>query len=79
VIQGGYADTQDYLRALITADTDDASEVAGPPHLTFDTKAALEALLLEGMQSGDSKPITSSDWQAKRSALADKHTKSGSR
>jgi len=50
----GYSTTSEYFRALVREDQKRAA------------KAALDALLLEGIQSGESTPMTQEDWEELR-------------
>ncbi len=73
-VQGGYADEQDYLRALIAADTDEGLPVS--PTLVFHDKSELEKLLVEGLHSGDSGEISSGDWVEMRQSLRERFSNS---
>jgi antitoxin ParD1/3/4 len=77
-IQGGFADTQEYVRALIAADAAQLSRPVAPEHLTVGTKSDLEKMLIEGLESGDSSEITASEWDEKRRKLKERYSKRGS-
>jgi antitoxin ParD1/3/4 len=55
ITSGHYANPSDYMQALIQADQAQ--------------KAHLEALLLEGLNSGPSTPMTSDDWAYIRATM----------
>ena len=57
----GYSTPSEYIRELIR---DDRKRQA---------KEKLEAALLEGLNSGPAKPITSATWAQKRSSLRQRH------
>jgi Arc/MetJ-type ribon-helix-helix transcriptional regulator len=78
-LEGGYADAQDYVRALIEADTNGTAAVGAPEHVTFQNKADLERLLIEGINSGDSREITPAEWDEKRRKLRERYAKPESR
>jgi len=54
---GGYGTVSEYIRDLIRQDRQSKSQ------------EKLETLLLEGLDSGDSTPMTSEDWNAVRDAV----------
>ncbi|MBW4663389.1 MAG: type II toxin-antitoxin system ParD family antitoxin [Chroococcus sp. CMT-3BRIN-NPC107] len=62
VASGGYSTASEYFRQLVRADQ------------KRQAKERLEALLLEGLESGTATPMTDKDWrdisQAVRSAVA---------
>jgi Arc/MetJ-type ribon-helix-helix transcriptional regulator len=76
--QGGYADAQDYVRALIEADANELAGNGAPEHLTFHNKSELEKLLVQGIKSGDSREISAAEWDEKRRKLRERHSKRGS-
>jgi antitoxin ParD1/3/4 len=54
VVQGGYSTASEYVRALIRDDQKRKAE------------ERLEALLLQGLDSGDAKEMTKKEWEALR-------------
>jgi antitoxin ParD1/3/4 len=54
VVQGGYGTASEYVRALIRDDQKRKAE------------ERLEALLLQGLDSGDAKEMTKKEWAAMR-------------
>jgi antitoxin ParD1/3/4 len=76
-VQGGFADPQEYVRALIVADAAQLPRTLAPEHLTIGTKSDLEKLLLEGLESGESAEITASEWDEKRQKLKDRYSNRG--
>ena len=66
VKEGGYDTPSDYIGELVREDQQRKAE------------AKLEALLLEGINSGESIEGTPEYWEQKRSALIDQHNKSTS-
>ena len=61
VAEGGYSSASEYIRDLIRADQKRKAE------------EKLEALLLEGLNSGEPIEITESFWDEKRRQLSDRH------
>jgi antitoxin ParD1/3/4 len=57
VDEGGYGNTSEYLRELIRQDKDTQRRQA---------QARLEALLLEGIQSGPAEPLADDEWEGIR-------------
>lgn len=58
VASGGYSTASEYFRQLIRADQ------------KRQANERLEALLLEGLESGTATPMSDKDWQEVRSAVA---------
>jgi antitoxin ParD1/3/4 len=54
IAEGSFSDPSDYVRSLIRADMERLDE-------------ELEALLLEGIDSGPAEPMTEKDWEHIRS------------
>jgi antitoxin ParD1/3/4 len=63
VSKGGFSTPSEYIRALLREDQKRRAE------------EKLEALLLEGLNSGDPIEITSEYWEKKRNELIERHTK----
>jgi antitoxin ParD1/3/4 len=63
VSAGGYSTPSEYLRELVRQDQKQRAE------------DKLEALLLEGLNSGKPIEITAEYWENKRRQLIDRHTK----
>lgn len=61
VAQGGFNNVSEYMRELVLADQ-------RKKELT-----ALEAEVLKGLDSGESTPMTASDWEEIRSNLRSRH------
>jgi antitoxin ParD1/3/4 len=61
VSTGGYSTPSEYLRELVRRDQRQRAE------------EKLEALLLEGLQSGEPIEITAEYWETKRLQLIDRH------
>jgi antitoxin ParD1/3/4 len=59
--KGGYGTTDEYLRALIR----EAQR--------REAKAKLEALLLQGLDSGEPTPMTDEDWDEMRRQYDERH------
>lgn len=64
VAQGGYSTASEYVRQLIREDQKRAAQ------------ERLEALLMEGINSGPSKEMTSGDWEELRSRVWQRHAES---
>jgi antitoxin ParD1/3/4 len=62
VSQGGYATPSDYIRQLVS---EDQKRVAGN---------RLESLVLEGLDSGEAKELTSQDWDELKRRVWNRHT-----
>ncbi len=60
VASGGYSTTSEYIRQLIRQDSQQKAE------------KQLEQLLLEGLNSGETTPMTGKDWAEIRQAVTDK-------
>jgi antitoxin ParD1/3/4 len=60
VTQGGYSSTSEYIRDLIRADQ------------KRKTEERIDALLLEGLDSGDPIPVTQEYWDEKKRKLAER-------
>lgn len=58
VASGGYSTASEYFRQLVRADQ------------KRQANERLEALLLEGLESGTATPMSDKDWQEVRSAVA---------
>ena len=63
VAEGRYPTPEEYIQQLIR---DDARRQAGEK---------IDALLIEGLNSGESLPITAEYWEAKDQQLAERHGK----
>lgn len=63
VAAGGYSTPSEYLRELLRQDQKQRAE------------QKLEALLLEGLNSGDPIEITPEYWERKRTQLVERHNK----
>jgi antitoxin ParD1/3/4 len=63
VAEGGYSTPSEYLRELLREDQKRRAE------------ERLEALLFEGLQSGEPIQITAEYWEKKRRDLIERHTK----
>ena len=61
---GGYSTPSEYVRALLREDRKRKAE------------QDLEALLLEGLDSGEAIPVQSAYWKKKQRKLPPRHTKS---
>ena len=60
VAEGGYSTTSEYFRELVRERQKQKSQ------------EKLEALLLEGLQSGDSTPMTKNDWEDLRREIRER-------
>lgn len=60
VTEGGYSSVSEYIRDLIRADQKRRVE------------ERVDALLLEGLESGQPIPVTPEYWEAKKQRLADR-------
>ena len=65
VQDGGYSTPSEYVRALLREDQKRKAE------------QKLEALLLEGLNSGEAMGTSPAYWKKKRQKLAERHRKSG--
>ena len=63
VANGGYSSVSEYIRQLIRSDEKQ------------NARAALESEILQGLQSGDSTPMTDQDWQEIRSEVRRRHAR----
>jgi antitoxin ParD1/3/4 len=63
VAEGGYSSASEYIRELIRADQKRKAE------------EKLEALLLEGLNSGEPIEVTEAFWNEKRRQLLERHRK----
>ena len=63
VAKGGYSSVSEYVRDLIR--TDQKEKI----------RAALEAEVLKGLNSGDSTPMTDQDWQQIRGEIRERHAR----
>jgi antitoxin ParD1/3/4 len=63
VAEGGYSSASEYIRDLIRADQKRKAE------------EKLEALLLEGLNSGEPIEVTEAFWNEKRRQLLERHRK----
>ena len=61
VVEGGYSSVSEYIRELIRADQKRKAE------------EKLEALLLEGLNSGEPIEVTEAFWHEKRRQLLERH------
>ena len=60
VAEGGYSSVSEYVRELIRADQKRKAE------------ERIDALLLEGLASGESLPVTSEYWETKKRRLTER-------
>ena len=67
ISSGGYGDASEYLRRLIREDQRKAE------------RERIDALLLEGIKSGKSTPLTSKDWKTLRQSLRKRMAKAKAR
>lgn len=67
VKSGGYGTASEYIRELIRQDQKRAAE------------EKLEALLLEGLDSGEPIEVTPEYWERKRRELIERHTRKAKR
>lgn len=63
VASGEFADADAYIRSLVEADRD----------LQIEMTPELEQLLLEGLNSGPARSVSSEEWQAKLDRLHERH------
>lgn len=61
VAEGGYGSVSEYVRALIRTEQDRR------------VQEALEVEILEGLNSGESTPMTPEDWQNIRREVRERH------
>ena len=64
VAQGGYSTASEYIRQLVRDDQ------------TRATQQRLEALLMEGIESGPSHEMTAEDWEELRRRVWQRHAES---
>jgi antitoxin ParD1/3/4 len=64
VAQGGYSTASEYIRQLVRDDQ------------TRATQQRLEALLMEGIESGPSREMTAEDWEELRRRVWQRHAES---
>jgi antitoxin ParD1/3/4 len=65
IAQGGYSTASEYIRQLVRDDQKRAAQ------------ERLEALLLEGIESGPSREMTAEDWDELRRRVWQRHAESG--
>jgi antitoxin ParD1/3/4 len=65
VTQGGYSTASEYIRQLVRDDQKRAAQ------------QRLEALLMEGLESGPSHEMTAEDWDELRRRVWQRHAESG--
>ena len=65
VTQGGYSTASEYIRQLVRDDQKRAAQ------------ERLESLLMEGIESGPSREMTSEDWSELRRRVWQRHAESG--
>jgi antitoxin ParD1/3/4 len=63
VEKGGYSSVSEYIRELIRADQKEKAQ------------RALEAEIVQGLQSGESVPMTREDWASVREEVRKRHAK----
>lgn len=63
VAAGAYSSVSEYIRDLIRTDQREKA------------RGALESEILKGLRSGDSSPMTRSDWEEIRSEIRRRHSK----
>lgn len=66
IAQGGYSTASEYVRELIRDDQKRAAQ------------ERLEALLIEGIESGPAREMTAGDWQELRRRVWQRHAEGGS-
>jgi hypothetical protein len=71
--ESGHASLEDYVEALIRADTMTETEAGAPSEVTVRTREELEAKLLEGLQSPAAE-MTPADWQEMRRQFLRRHS-----
>ena len=67
VAQGGYSTASEYIRQLVREDQKRAAQ------------ERLEALLMEGIESGPSREMTAEDWEELRRRVWQRHAESGAK
>ena len=67
VAQGGYSTASEYIRQLVREDQKHAAQ------------QRLEALLLEGLDSGPSREMTRDDWEELRRRVWQRNAESGAK
>jgi antitoxin ParD1/3/4 len=67
VAGGGYSTASEYIRQLVREDQKRAAQ------------ERLETLLMEGIESGPAKEMTSADWDELRRRVWQRHAESGSK
>ena len=65
VAQGGYSTASEYIRQLVREDQKRAAQ------------ERLELLLMEGIESGPSREMTSGDWEELKRRVWQRHAESG--
>ena len=65
VAQSGYSTASEYIRQLVREDQKRAAQ------------ERLEALLMEGIESGPSREMTAEDWEELRRRVWQRHAESG--
>jgi antitoxin ParD1/3/4 len=72
--EAGYKTVEEYIQALLRYDADppdtDEEDHPFPPHLHFNTGEELEALLIEGENSGPATEWDEADWESMRQEVA---------
>ena len=63
VARGGYSSVSEYIRELIRSDEKGKA------------RDALESEILQGLQSGDSSPMTDQDWREIRGEIRKRHAR----
>jgi antitoxin ParD1/3/4 len=74
----GFPSVDAYVLDLIRFDTPEEDEVydlPGPPHLTPRNRAELEAMLDEGMNSGNPIVVDDAFWEERKRVLAERMAK----
>jgi antitoxin ParD1/3/4 len=67
IAQGGYSTASEYVRQLVREDQKRAAQ------------ERLEALLIDGLDSGPSHEMTKNDWEELRRRVWQRHVESGSK
>jgi antitoxin ParD1/3/4 len=67
IAQSGYSTASEYIRQLVREDQKRAAQ------------ERLEALLMEGLDSGPSREMTKEDWEDLRRRVWQRHAESGSK
>ena|SRR5947199_7622480 len=71
--EAGHVTIEQYVEALVLADVGPSEDYGAPAHLTLRGSDDVRDKLREGLASGPAVEMRPADWEARRTALRERH------